>query len=207
MLKNILEEYLVEIEPIERIAGVIPVHKLTLIHGIQGSGKSYSLLKALNSVNITPIHINLDYSTGLDELDSYNVSERFLEEFLTQKFDKDSFKDSYVIIDTYTRLDGWIKAKTPKATNQEIFELIEGCQKFYTDITVIVVGHTMPFVSRDGIFTDNPVLVRGVEEELFLEKTQYKATAKYKARSAYTLHIQKGRGYEGERSIPDWMRN
>jgi len=35
MLKNILEEYLVEIEPIERIAGVIPVKKLTLIHGIQ----------------------------------------------------------------------------------------------------------------------------------------------------------------------------
>lgn len=206
MLQNILQEYLVEILPIKRVADVIPVKKLTLLHGIQGSGKSYSLLKALNSVSIIPIHINLDHSTGLDKLKAHNVAEKFLRDFIDKVFDKNAFKETYVIIDTYTRLDGWLKSTNPNLTNQEIFTLIEGLQKYYIDITIIVIGHTMPFVGRDGIFTDNPTLVRGVEEELFLEKQQYKSTKSSPARSEYTLHIQKGRGYKGQRTIVNWMR-
>ena len=203
-----IDKYIVKVEPMKRIGNVFPKNKLSLLHGLQGSGKSYSCIKALNNDNIKPIHINLDHSTGLECLDTYNVTEKFLIDLINKVFNKEYFKDQVIIIDTYTRLEDLIFSLETIKTKIGIFKLLEELQEYYIGSTLIIIGHTQPFVGRDGIFNDNLPLVRGCAEELWLEKITYKRTSKIKTHDEYILHIQKGRGINpDERIINNWMRD
>ena len=206
MLKINIQEYIVEIEQQDRIGEVFVKNRLNLIHGVQGSGKSYGCLKALNADGITPIHVNLDDSTGLEELNTYNVRDKFMVEFLKCHFDRDDFVDEVVVIDTYTRFEAEVFERKGITTRLGLFNLLEGAIDYYDNVTIIMVGHTAPFVGRDGIFNDSLELVRGCAEELWLEKTLYKATKANPSRVEYNLHIQKGRGYVDERMIANWQR-
>jgi len=202
-----IQEYIVKIEPMERIGEVFSKNKLNLIHGVQGSGKSFSTIKCLNADGITPIHINLDDSTGLEELSTYNVRDSFMIDFLGCKLEKSDMKGFVVIIDTYTRFEAEIFARGIITEHIGLFNLIESTIDFYdNEVTVIMIGHTAPFVGRDGIFNDNTFLDRGCAEELWLEKSTFKATKASPARTEYNLHVQKGRGFSGDRIINNWMR-
>lgn len=181
----------------EFIAELYPKGQLTVLHGTYGSGKSYSVIKSLNKAGITPIYVNLDNTAGLSELNFYNVHAKFLYEIGDVT---DVTKDSVLIIDTYTRVSELFDSKyTDIDIANALEELTDYC-------TVIVIGHTADFVGKDGIFRDNPVLVRNSAETLWLSKTELKRTSTLPDRVEYSLHVNKGRGNGGPKVITNWMR-
>ena len=198
-----LEKYIIEEEvEMNYLAEVFPEKKLTLLHGSVGSGKSYSVIKAFNTAGIKPVYVAVEASWGLRDLDKYYTGESLFADMIGGKEIPD-LKDQVVIIDTYTRVQTSLQAAL---TDEGIVNLFEKMVSDY-DITLVIVGHTRTFVSRDGVFDDNIYLVRNSAEELFLEK---KAVAKTKDRPAhykFALHILKGRGNGGARVIDNWMRN
>ncbi len=187
---------------IDMIADVFPKNKLTLLHGQQGSGKSYSCIKALNDAKIKPLYVAIEETDGLQELDKDYLSYTFINAMY--RFEKINLKDRVVIFDTYSRLH--LALMNVFKDEQKIPELFEKMIEFY-NITLIVIGHTSAFVGKDGIFRDNLSLARFAAEELFLEKTEYKATKARDAYIDYNLHVNKGRGTGGARIIKEWMRD
>ena len=192
----------------ELIANIFPKNRLTLLHGQQGSGKTYSTIKCLNGVGITPLYIDLDGTTGISNLSLYRISQ----DYLLRLFEEDSesnIEGEVLIIDIYTRLVPIFEEK--KWNDQEITKQLERLVTRF-NITLIVIGHTQSYVNRDGLFHDNTTLARGAAEELFLEKKLVKGKAATKTTKAtpskieYTLYINKGRGNGGARSIHQWMR-
>lgn len=183
------------------LAEVFPEKALTLLHGQQGSGKSFSCIKALNEDGIKPVYIAVEDTAGLIDLDKFYTSEELLIKMINREHIND-LKNKVVIIDTYTRTQHLLESDYSK---QGIVDLFEALIKFY-DITLIVIGHTRAFVGKDGIFDDNIYLARNSTEELFLEKTSYKKTKTEPARIEYNLHIVKGRGNGGAKVVPNWMR-
>ena len=188
---------------LEFIAEVFPKNGLTLLHGQQGSGKSYTCIKELNKADIIPVYIAVEDSYGLSDLDKIYVEEELFDAMI--KGEKiEGLNDSVVIIDTYTRIK--YKLESQGYDNPQILTLLERIREFY-NLTLIVIGHTRNFVGKDGIFDDNTVLARGVGEELFLEKSSYKATKVIPAHIKYNLHVVKGRGNGGARIVESWGRN
>ncbi len=183
-------------------AQVFPTNCLTLLHGPQGSGKSYTAINELNKEGIKPVYIAVEDSFGLSGLDKHYVDESILNHMMKGE-DIDGLDGQVVIIDTYTRLQ-FTLIKEGYDHNQ-ILTMLERIRCTY-NITLIIIGHTRNFVGKDGIFDDNPVLARGVAEELFIEKSSYKATKTQEARVEYNLHVIKGRGNGGSRIIPHWGR-
>ncbi len=194
-------------EPVapELIGGIIPKNRFTLLHGPQGSGKTYSVIKMLNAEGIIPLYIDFDHSDGIDKLQFYRLSKNLLNFLLSPNEETDfaELKGEVVILDTYTRIHEELKHSG--LTDAEILTAFEYLVETY-DITLIVIGHTRLFVGKDGIFQDNTFLTRGASEELFLEKTEYKKTKNAEAYIEYALHVQKGRGTGGARIIQNWMR-
>jgi len=194
---------------VDTIAGIYPKNQLTLIHGIQGSGKSYSCIKSLNEVGIAPIYIAVEESYGLAALDKYITSKHLLFKMIAGER-IDGLEGSVVVIDTYTRMHTTLIDMG--YTDETILYLLEEIINRYS-ITLIVIGHTRNFASRGGIFEDNQFLPRGCSEELFLEKNEHNAKKATKSSPAvkpsvtYSLHVNKGRGSGGARIIPDWCRS
>lgn len=201
-----LKEYIVpEPKPVELIAGLYPKGKLVLLHGKQGSGKSYSCLKSLNEDAIVPVYIDLEESGGLNKLNKVQTNGRLLVDMWKLE-EVGSIEGKVVIVDTYTRLKGMLEsADSVDSSDKGIVDKLEQICKYYK-ITLIMIGHTRNFVGKEGIFDDNKILPRNASEELFLEKASYKATKKDKAHNRYTLHVCKGRGNGGAKMIEDWMR-
>jgi RecA-family ATPase len=191
----------------ELIAEVFPKGRVSLFHGRQGAGKTYSVIKALNVAGVIPIYIDLDDTTGVEDLHLYRVSNQLLRDMI--KGTAEGLDGQVVIIDTYTRVHDDLKALGYK--DKDILELFEGFCKRYK-ITLIIIAHTRNFVGKDGIFEDNIYLARGAAEELYLDKAEYKAkaaTVRNKAEPArveYSLHKCKGRGQGGASIEENWMR-
>jgi energy-coupling factor transporter ATP-binding protein EcfA2 len=191
-----------ENEIIELIANLYPTGELTLLHGVQGSGKSYSCIESLNRVGIKPIYIAVENSGGLQALQKYFLDGiKGLDAFVNKRIS--NIRGMVVIIDTYTRLHEILSLKY---TDTEIVTLLEELTKYY-HITLIIIGHTADYVSKVGVFNDNKFLPRNCAEELFLDKKIKSATKNSDAITSYNLHVQKGRGNGGSRLVVNWMRD
>ena len=222
-----LKDLEVAIEEYEFIGDIFPKGEVSIIHGDAGSGKSYSVMKFLNLHGIEPIHVNLDYTPGLEEFKKINVDSNFLNKILRKpNFNTEEEKENFykeienqkvIIIDTYTVFISWftellyeIKKDNKKYKEEEIQRLAYNFFKNLSkicNVTVIVIGHTADFVGKPNIFRDNPFLIRNSAEALWLEKVEYKETKSRPAFIEYNLHINKGRGNGGARIIKNWMRD
>lgn len=211
-LKSLLmEEQMETIEPVNRIGGLIPENKITLLHGLPGTGKTYSLIKFLNKHNIEPIYFNLDY-TSIGSLKTKMFDEEVLKEFLLKKYD--SLNGEVVIIDTYIRmedvldkaLEGTVHQLPKKEKELRISNYLEKLQSHY-NCTFIIIGHPEDYVGRSSVFKDNQTLVRNSYEALYLEKIIPTKKGTTDKDISYILHIQKGRSYTGQRLIENWMRD
>ena len=198
-----LEDYIIP-DPIapELIGGILPKNRLTLMHGAQGSGKTYSLIKMLNTEGISPVYLDFDHTDGISNLNYTRINSTFFNKMLSKEECVD-LKGKVVVLDTYSRVHADLLTKG--LTEKGIFNVFEELITFY-DITFVVIGHTRAFVGKDGIFQDNMHLVRGCSEELFLEKTVYKKNKAGDPRVTFTLHVCKGRGSGGAKPIDNWMR-
>jgi len=197
------KDFIMEDVEYEFLAELFPKQEITLVYGTYGSGKSYSTIKALNKGGIKPFYINLDHTAGLSNLNYYNLNEKILDVISQIKeFDE----NSVVILDTYTVFDILMASRFGKQLEPAaIYNILDTIRKSYNG-TLIVIGHSADLATRDSLFKDNPILARNAAEVLFVEKTEYKATAKKEARTEYVLHVNKGRGNGGARQIENWMR-
>jgi hypothetical protein len=71
-------------------------------------------------------------------------------------------------------------------------------------VTIIVIGHSEDFASKDGIFEANKYLIRDCAEHLIMTA---KTTNKMSNNTvSFSTTVKKGRGIGGTVIKPDWMR-
>lgn len=182
---------------------VIPSKELTLVAGLAGTGKTYTILKFLNLLKITPIHVNLDFSPVTGTV-AYTYGDTFLHHsFITD--DITGLTDRVVVIDTYQRFKEFLDVYKPTLTNTQICALLENfCKKH--QCTLIVLGHPEDYVGKDGIFKDNPVLVRNAAEYIHIDSILPRGKTGSTSDIVYQTTIKKGRGSGGSRIINNWLR-
>lgn len=190
------------ITPIPRIAGIIPINKLTLLTALPGSGKSYSLLKFLNINHITPILFNLDEDAALQDFAVYNFTDPDILRSVMAG-EAEDLKNTVIVIDTYIRLLDVLG--TPENTKEiqiNIAQKLEQLCKLY-ECTIIVIGHPEDYVGRSSIFKDNQYLVRCAAEHLHIDKI---LSTKKGSQPEYRMYVNKGRGISGSKIYEDWLR-
>jgi len=183
-----------------RIANLIPNTKLTLVTGLPGTGKTYSIIKFLNQEKITPIFLNLDES-DIGNLSADMYGEDLIKPLLNKKIT--GFEGKVVIFDTYQRIVDMLNLDTKnESTNKQIVtafeELAEVC-------TVIVIAHPEDYVGKDSIFKDNPILIRNCFEHIHFDSILPRG--KTEADIVYRMFIKKGRGIGGTKIITNWLRD
>jgi len=180
-----------------KIGGLIPEKQLTLLHGIEGAGKSYSLIKFLNENGITPIWIDFDENDDISELDYTRVDGvNALHALLDGDLD-DASEDMVLIVDTYSRL---VDEMPAKYNDSEISSLLLELSK-RAKATVVIIGHSEVFAGKPTDFQDDKKLKRDAHAVLWLE---YKLL---KGAYCSNLHVKKVRGYTGKKIISNWMRD
>ena len=185
------------------IGGIIPKNELTLIAGLAGVGKTYTLVKFLNMNQITPVIVNLDYAP-LNKLACLQYGEVFLDHAFI-KDDITGLTDRVVIIDTYQRLADYLISKFKKITNSEIVRLLETFVK-KNQCTLIIIGHPEDYIGKDGVFKDNPVLVRNAAEYIHIDQMLPRAKNGTTTDIIFQTTIKKGRANGGTRIIQNWLR-
>jgi predicted ATP-dependent serine protease len=196
------EMKIINLTPYKRIGGLIPENRLTLVTGLPGSGKSFSLLKFLNQEKIKPIYFNLDEDASLLTMDAIFPDPKHLSDFLDSKIT--DLKGHTIVIDTYQRVVDLIADKGNTKEFQESFtnNLLKISKE--EECTIIVIGHPEDYVGKDSIFKDNQSLVRNCHEHIHLDVILPRG--KTVTNTVYRTFIKKGRGITGERIIENWMR-
>ena len=189
------------IEPVDRIGGLFPKNKITLLTGLPGTGKSYSTIKFLNKNNIVPIYFNLDHSE-IGNLESDMFDNNDLVELMNSENKYTDLENKVIVIDTYSRLESLTEKR-----DRELVDLLESLVETY-NFTLIILAHPEDYVGRDSIFKDNTTLVRNCYEHIHLE-AKITSSTKNKETTITVMHImyvKKGRSYIGDRTVIDWMR-
>ena len=187
----------------KRIGNLIPLNHLTLLSGLPGTGKSYSLLKFLNENGISPVLFNLDYDSSLlpFTLNASRDDSQELEYLVNNEFS--NIQGSVIVLDTYQECKRILGLEAVKKQETFVHQLQVLCRE--QNCTIIVVGHPTDLVGSTGIFKDNPALVRNCYEHLHLDKVIDKR--KKPSTTTFTLYVNKGRGIGGSKIIHDWMRD
>ena len=179
---------------LEKIGDLIPVGKVTLLHGRSGCGKTLSILKYMISHDVKPIFIDFDSN---DEYNSMNIVHvdgyRLIDVMKESKSVLNEFKNQTIVIDTY------IKANQTLLDNDigDIHSLIDAL----TDrgSTVIVIAHTSYYSGKPAEPDVDVVFANHVACRLHLHN-EVKQT-----KTSIWLEIEKLRGTDS-RNIIDWMR-
>ncbi len=179
---------------LEKIGDLIPVGKVTLLHGRSGCGKTLSILKYMISHDVKPIFIDFDSN---DEYNSMNIVHvdgyRLIDVMKESKSVLNEFKNQTIVIDTY------IKANQTLLDNDigDIHSLIDAL----TDrgSTVIVIAHTSYYSGKPAEPDVDVVFANHVACRLHLHN-EVKQT-----KTSIWLEIEKLRGTDS-RNIVDWMR-
>lgn len=198
---ELLKKKRLEIEKVDRIGGLIPIGKLTLVSGLPGAGKSYSIIKFLNENDVTPIYFNLD-ETEIGDLKTEMFGSEDLMDLL--KFNYIDLDNQVIVLDTYTRIE-----QISNIGKDELAKILEDLCSKYKNLTLILLAHPEEFVGKDGVFKDNPMIARNCYEFLHLEKQISSSTAKGVTTKTlkFWLYVNKGRGYDGDRVIENFMRD
>lgn len=183
-----------------RIGNVIPLYHVTAVIGLPSAGKTYSMIKFLNMQGVRPIHFNLDETIVPPELSAFSIEGKHiksLEEFT-------DLKDQVLLIDTYQLMIEELElVEDSKADQKAITKKLLRIAK-EKECTIIVLGHSEEYASKDGIFTANPLLIRSAAEHIVMTS---KATSRQTGNTVtYHTAIRKGRGVGGTRLLDDWLR-
>lgn len=189
---------------LSRIGNIIPRHKLTLVTGLPGTGKSFTLLKFLNCQGIKPFVFNLDDDPTLIKFETLGMSnykplvKGFMEGEVTD------LDGEVIVIDTYSRLISYLDLKNTLEDQLWITNtLLSLCEK--KNYTIIIIGHPADFVTKSSVFNDNPELARSCAEHLHFDRIM--ATGLKNNPPMYRFSIFKGRDIGGAQSIDNWMRD
>ena len=213
---KLLELDRLEIKPIERLGRVFPKGEMTLVFGLPGSGKTVSTLRELNKDGIKPIFFNLDHSVVDEDIETEMFDEKVLQYLFTE--DIEDIRGSVVVIDTYTRLepilqDLYYNQTGKKPSDLAIFKMLDYIRTKY-DLTLIIIGHSVDYVGKDGIFKDNEIIIRNCFEYIYVDRKESSSTKKGKDDKKVTTitttryaKVGKGRGYSGDFILSDFGSN
>lgn len=188
-----------------RIGNILPKHKLILVTGLAGTGKSYSLLKFLNLHQVSPIVMNLDEDPTFKEFDTVGMTsdKKFIRHFFEGDFT--DMQDQVVVVDTYIRLLDYVNKLPSDLEFQQQFSKVclDLVEKY--NCTLIIVGHTEAYVTKGTVaFRDNPFLARNCHEHLHLDC--FTPTGVKAANAHYRMTVMKGRGIGGVSMHENWLR-
>ena len=188
-----------------RIGNILPKHKLILVTGLAGTGKSYSLLKFLNLHQVSPIVMNLDEDPTFKEFDTVGMTsdKKFIRHFFEGDFT--DMQDQVVVVDTYIRLLDYVNKLPSDLEFQQQFSKVclDIVEKY--NCTLIIVGHTEAYVTKGTVaFRDNPFLARNCHEHLHLDC--FTPTGVKAANAHYRMTVMKGRGIGGVSMHENWLR-
>jgi predicted ATP-dependent serine protease len=185
-----------------RIGGIIPKNEVTVVVGLPSTGKTHTTIKFLNEHKITPVVFNLDESVHDITLQCHSVEGKYITDFYNGRFS--DLKDLVVIIDTYQLMTDELtndpdSTEFKKEVSKKLREIAHT-----EECTIIVIGHTEDFASKDGIFEANKYLIRDCAEHIIMTA---KSTNKMTNNTiSYHTTIKKGRGIGGTIIIENWMR-
>ena len=201
---NFMDIKRMELEEIERIGGILPKNKLTLVTGLPGTGKTYTTVKFLNQNGIKPIYFNLD-NTSIGDLEVEMFDGQAMIELFNMGNDFKDLHGKVVIVDTYSRMESFMP--TMVKNHQVAVDTMEKLTDRY-GITLIIIGHPEDYVGKDSIFKDNPALIRHCYEHIHFEKKTSSSTKNKQVSITeyFITYITKGRGYTGERIFINWLR-
>lgn len=186
-----------------RIGEIIPKYQLTVTIGLPGTGKTHTLIKFFNEQNITPILINLDETPVDKSLKARCLEGSVVKHLLNDEFD--DLEDKVIIIDTYqlmmTEIGNQSNTDEEQAQVSQILVHLAKEKK----VTIVVIGHTEDFASKEGIFTANKYLIRDAAEVLIMGSKIMGGVGKKKA--VYETTVKKGRGIGGSHVLAEWMRD
>jgi predicted ATP-dependent serine protease len=185
------------------IGGIIPKNEVTLLAGLPGTGKTYSLIKFLNSENIIPIHVNLDYSP-IGNLRADQYGKELVQACLITK-DIEGIENHVIIFDTYQRVSEILDYDDSQKSKEKIAKAFEDLAHNFK-CTVIVIGHPEDYVGKDGVFKDNKYLARNCAEYIYMDSILPRGKTGNTEDIGHKTVIKKGRGNGGERIIDNWMR-
>lgn len=185
------------------LGGIIPKNEVTLIVGLPGSGKTYTTIKFLNSLNIIPILANLDYSPiGTLLADQYGSE---LVEACLGHGDIEGIQDRVIIFDTYQRISEILDIEDTRKSKEHLSNMLEKLAH-EKQCTVIVICHPEDYVGKDGVFKDNKYLARNCAEYIYIDSIVPRGKTGTTEDIVHKTIIKKGRGSGGERVIDNWMR-
>jgi len=199
------------------IGKVFVKNKVNFLYGESGLGKTISTIKALNEENICPILFDLDDNLNPETMgiEAIHVDgERFLRHLHQydslkegDRNEKDKVSvpdDSVIIVDTYKKLEPWIK-KFKDDFSTDIVELLNARHR---NCTLIIIGHNVDIATKKDIPDAPSEFVNHCASKLFLSMVKYTDMIDKKkiVSSEPTLKILKLRNYDGDRSIRNWMR-
>lgn len=203
---NVLQKYsTMKAIPYSRIDNIVPKNEVTLAVGLPATGKSYSMLKYLNKAGVKPFVFNMDADPTLaTEFEYIGMTDdkMVLKAFMNGEVE--DLDNQVIIIDTYTRLIDALDIENTEPVQKQITNQLESlCKKH--NYTIIVIGHTEDYASKNNIFKDNVSLARNCAEMLTFDKTT--GTGKNAGLISYRLYIVKGRGIGGTKMLENWMRD
>jgi len=181
------------------LGDLIPKNKVTLLHGKSGAGKTLSIIKYFENLDIEPVLIdfddNISYSTRkILHLDGY----KFLNYYLSDKTQEevlDLLKGKVVIIDTYAKCNLALEEREVKLKTQDIATKLSDY-----GITVVVIAHSNIFAGKAPEPDTDNVFANHVACRLFLN---YKIVKK---KPEIQLIIEKLRNKPAD-IIENWMRD
>ena len=194
-------KYEIKDKPLEqKLAGLFPKHKISVLYGNSGIGKTVSVAKALNLEGITPILFDFDDNPVSSEVGcEYILIDG--NSTLVRNEDITSFKDGIevptdrvIIIDTWNAFNAWFYSE---------LDAIRFIQDYFigNSNTVIIIDHSKDMATRRDIPSMDETLVNHLAAKLWLREPKAKETAKYRV-----LEIKKLRGSNATK-IVGWMEN
>ena len=197
MLKNIIQEYKENI----MLGNVFKKNGINLVFGESGSGKTVSSIKAFNADGIEPILLDFDSNLSPEDngckyihIDGDSVLKRIEKKDENVKM----VSNSVIIIDT------WQLLLTNVGSASKSIKLIEALRD--NNNTIVIIAHNKDIATKQNIPDIDGKYVNHFDSKLFLEFDKGSKTKSNPRPAGYNLTVMKLRGYNGPRTIINWMR-
>jgi len=173
------------------IGNLIPIGRVTLLHGISGCGKTMGIIKYLIHEKVKPVFIDFDHNNEISAFDTDHLDGEMVVKYISSN--KIILRDRVVIVDTYHLASSFL------GSDKKLHLFIDTLIKLGN--TVIVLSHTNAFSGKaDEPAVDIPWANHVACKLRLHRKIQANGEKIY-------LEVEKLRGYKGDTFITNWMRD
>lgn len=195
-----LKSRIIKYEEVIMLGKVFKKNGLNLVYGPSGVGKTISSIKALNAEDIEPVLVDFDNNNSPEfnncnykHINGIDVIDR-----IRSKDYVEIIKDSVIVIDTWQLF--LTNVGSAKKAIEFLYLLVDN------NNTVIVIAHNKDIATKTDIPDIDSKYVNHMDSKLFLEYDKGNSSKTNPRPEGYNLTVLKLRGYNGPRTIYNWMR-